>query len=98
MRQAVASENKISVPIHRYLVTFRERMKALRKEYKLTQQQLAYELNVSRSCIASWETGDRIPNIQNLKDMTDLYNVTSDYLLGFVEKRNETRPFVRNPK
>ena len=95
MKQAVANDKKISVPVHSGLMALKERMVLLRKEKKLTQALLAEELGVSRSYVAAWENGDRIPDLQNLKDMALLYNVSGDYLLGFVEGRSETRPFER---
>lgn len=95
MKQAIANEKKISVSVNSGLMALKERMVLLRKEKKLTQGQLAEELGVSRSYVAAWENGDRIPDLQNLKDMAVLYNVSGDYLLGFVEGRSETKSFER---
>lgn len=95
MKQAIANEKKISVSVRSGLMALKERMVLLRKEKKLTQGQLAEELGVSRSYVAAWENGDRIPDLQNLKDMAVLCNVSGDYLLGFVEGRSETKSFER---
>ena len=48
---------------------FNENLKYLRKEAKLTQEQLAEKLNVSRQAVTKWESGQSLPDIQNLKEM-----------------------------
>ena len=40
-----------------------------RKEKKLTQEQLADKLNVSRQAVTKWESGQSLPDIQNLKEI-----------------------------
>ena len=46
---------------------FNEKLKLLRKENNLTQEDLSEKLNVSRQAITKWESGDGIPDIDNLK-------------------------------
>lgn len=41
-------------------------LKKLRLQHKLTQEQLALELNVSRQVIAKWEKGDSVPDLNCL--------------------------------
>ncbi len=60
---------------------FNEKLKMLRKENDLTQEQLAEELNVSRQAITKWESGDGIPDIENLKQISILFNKTLDELI-----------------
>jgi len=48
---------------------FNENLKYLRKEAKLTQEQLAEKLNVSRQAVTKWESGQSLPDIQNLKEI-----------------------------
>lgn len=43
---------------------FKEKLKKLRKEQNLTQEQLAEKLNVSRQAITKWETSDGTPDIE----------------------------------
>ena len=95
MKKSVKSENSVTIPIQSNINALKERLVALRKEHSLTQQQLADELNVSRSAVASWENGDRIPDINNLADLSMLYNVTCDYLIGLTDEKNKTIEFER---
>lgn len=58
------------------------RLKELRKENGITQSELAKSLNVSRSSIAMYENGDRIPSYETLETISDFFNVSILYLLG----------------
>lgn len=60
---------------------FNEKLKMLRKEKGFTQENLADELNVSRQAITKWESGDGIPDIENLKQISILFNTTIDELV-----------------
>lgn len=54
----------------------------LRKERKLTQQQVADALNVSNKTVSKWECNNGIPEIESLLDLAKLYNMTVDELLN----------------
>ncbi len=60
---------------------FNEKLKMLRKENNLTQEELAEKLNVSRQAITKWESGDGTPDIENLKQISILFNTTIDELV-----------------
>ena len=60
---------------------FNEKLKMLRKEKNLTQEELAEKLNVSRQAITKWESGDGTPDIENLKQVSVLFNTTIDELV-----------------
>ncbi len=60
---------------------FSEKLKMLRKENGFTQENLADKLNVSRQAITKWESGDGIPDIENLKQISILFNTTIDELV-----------------
>lgn len=62
-------------------MTFGEKLKQARKDAGLLQEQLAEKMSVSRSAIAKWETDKGIPDIENLKAIAQLLNVSIDYLL-----------------
>ena len=53
----------------------------LRKLKKLSQEKLAEELNVSRQAIAKWENGETYPDINNLVQLSNIFNVSLDRLL-----------------
>lgn len=61
---------------------FCERLKALRKEKKLTQPQLAKMLGVSNGLISFWENGVNEPTINYLIKLCKIFEVSADYLLG----------------
>lgn len=67
---------------------FAERLKALRKERKLTQIQLAQTFNVANGTIAMWETGKREPDFDTTSRIADFFQVSVDYLLG----RDDEKP------
>lgn len=61
---------------------FVKRLIELREENNLSQEKLAKLIHVSQSTIAKWETGDRVPNINILDPLCNVFHVTSDYLIG----------------
>lgn len=69
---------------------FNENLKYLRKEANLTQEQLAEKLNVSRQAVTKWESGQSLPDIQNLKEMADMFEVTMDALVGDIGTKKES--------
>ncbi|HHT15395.1 MAG TPA: helix-turn-helix domain-containing protein [Clostridiales bacterium] len=58
-----------------------EKIKKARKECGLSQEQLAEKMSLSRSAIAKWEAGNGLPDVDNLKALARLLNVSVDYLL-----------------
>ncbi len=62
-------------------IAFCEKLKILRTEKKLTQEQLAEKLFVSRVTVSKWESGRGLPNIDSLKLLADVMQVSVDELL-----------------
>lgn len=60
---------------------FSEKLKELRIKNEYSQEQLAELLNVSRQAITKWESGKGMPDIDNIKAIADLFDVTLDCLL-----------------
>lgn len=60
---------------------FSEKLQLIRKNKGLTQEELAEKLSVSRQAVAKWESGQVYPEITNLIQISDLFNVTVDYLV-----------------
>ena len=54
--------------------TFAQQLSALRKERGVTQEQLAQELNVSRTTISRWESGKVLPDIESIKRLSQVLN------------------------
>lgn len=68
-----------------------EKIKMLRKQHGLSQESLAIKLNVSRQAITKWETNRGTPDIENLKSISNLFNISLDYLVnGDLEKTSYT--------
>ena len=63
------------------IMTLGEKIKEARKNAGLTQEQLAQKLVISRQAITKWESDKGLPDIQNLKALAELLNVSVDYLL-----------------
>lgn len=66
---------------------FKDRLKSLREDSDLTQEELAKILNLSRSAIASYEATDKEPSILTLIKIADFFNISLDYLLCRTNKR-----------
>lgn len=60
---------------------FSNKLKYLRKEKGLTQNELALALNISRSTVEHWEINRTEPNITQLIKVSDYFNRSIDYLL-----------------
>lgn len=58
------------------------RLKSLREENGLTQEELAKKLSVSKSAISYYENGKRIPTVDNFHKLASILNVSFDYLVG----------------
>ena len=61
---------------------FSTRIKELREKSGLSMDQLATNLNVTKSRINMWENNGTIPRMNVLIDLARFFNVTTDYLLG----------------
>ena len=61
---------------------FQDKLKELRKNRGLTQEELAQALFVSRTAISKWESGKGYPNIDSLKAISKYFSVSLDDLLS----------------
>lgn len=58
----------------------------LRTKHKLSQDALAEKIFVTRQAVSRWETGETVPNIQTLKLLSELFDVSINTLLGSPRK------------
>ena len=58
------------------------RIKELRKEFGLSQVELAMRMEVTKQTISNWENGNIQPSIDMLVGLANVFNVTTDYMLG----------------
>ena len=66
-------------------------IKELRKENNMSQEELAEKLGVSRSAVGLYEQGKRKVNYERVNELADIFGVSSDYLLGRIDKKNPVR-------
>lgn len=60
-----------------------DRLILLRKQLKMTQEDLASKLKVTKSAICMYESGKRQPKLEVLRNMCELFRVDMDYLIGY---------------
>lgn len=68
-----------------------ERIRDCRKNINLTQEELAEKLCVSFQTVSRWENGNSYPDIEVLPQLSQLFDVTMDYLFGNEGKQREDR-------
>lgn len=67
---------------------FGQRLRELRIENGYTQETLASKLDVSPKTIGTWERGTREPPLKNLDKLSEIFDVSVDYLLGKSDKKH----------
>lgn len=58
-----------------------ENVKKQRKKAHLSQQDLADKLHISRQSISKWENGTQTPDIEKIKKLSEIYNISIDELV-----------------
>lgn len=61
-------------------------LKTMRKLHRLTQEEVAEKIGVSRQAVAKWENGETVPDIQNCLALAELYDVVLDDLVKNSDK------------
>ena len=64
------------------MVDFGAKLKDLRKQAGMTQQQLADKLGITKSVVSYYELSERTPSPEVLKELALIFRVSADYLLG----------------
>jgi transcriptional regulator with XRE-family HTH domain len=70
-------------------MNFGQRIKQLRKEHKLRQEDLAKLISKTRSAVAGWEAEGKEPDHETLTLLSNIFNVSIDFLLGKDEAQEE---------
>jgi transcriptional regulator with XRE-family HTH domain len=73
---------------------FRERLRKLRKEKKLTQKQLAIDIGTHERVIQQYELDERKPNYDAIICFSRYFHTSSDYLLGLSDDPTIHAPTV----
>jgi repressor LexA len=77
---------------------FSTRLKELRCEFKLSQQELADTIGTSKSSINMYERGEREPGLDTVKSFADFFDVKTDYLLGKSDDKRSVKEGVKYNK
>ena len=67
-----------------------DRIQYLRKTKGLSQEELADKVGVSRQAVSKWESEQSTPDIEKIIIMSELFEVTTDYILKGIEPVNMT--------
>ena len=69
-----------------------KRLTKYRKAAKLSQEEVAEKLNVSRQTVSKWETGQSTPDFDKIAPLCELYNISTDELLrGVIPEKKEEK-------
>ena len=80
-------------------MTLGSKIQKLRKEKGLSQEKLATEIGVSRQAVSKWELDESAPDTDKIVAISQLFNVSTDYLLGNeMDQKEETVTTIELPK
>ncbi len=68
-----------------------DRIQYLRKEKHFSQEELADKLGVSRQSVSKWESEQSKPDLEKIIIMSDLFEVTTDYILKGIESPSQSK-------
>ncbi|WRS26890.1 helix-turn-helix transcriptional regulator [Oscillospiraceae bacterium MB08-C2-2] len=68
------------------------RIKELRLGLKLTQTAVQMKTGIDQTLLSKYETGERVPTVDNLMLLAAFYGTSMDYIMGLTD---ETRPYPR---
>lgn len=66
-------------------MTTADRIQSLRKSKGMSQEELADAVGVSRQAVSKWESEQATPDLEKIVIMSDIFEVTTDYLLKGIE-------------
>ena len=75
---------------------FADRLREEREAIGWTQETLCEMLNISRDTLSKWENGTRIPKIDKLLVICQLFNCDADYMIGIIPERTHDIKKMKN--
>ena len=66
-------------------MTIADRIQTLRKSKGMSQEELADATGVSRQAVSKWESEQSVPDIDKIVILSEIFDVTTDYLLKGIE-------------
>ena len=67
---------------------FKDNLIQLRKLKRLTQEDIAEKLDVTRQVVAKWESGETVPDIEKSRQLAEIFEVSLDDLVNYVPQEN----------
>lgn len=78
-------------------MNFGERIRKVRTDEKLTQEQMSEKLNISRQAVSNWENNRNLPDIEMLITIAKVFNISLDQLiLGGNDMDNMTEKLIKD--
>lgn len=68
----------------------------LRKKKKLSQEQIAEKINVTRQTVSNWETGQTVPDLYQAKELAKVLEISIDELFENIDDREENSNIQNN--
>lgn len=68
---------------------FQKRLNELLNEYEMTYAQLSQKLDINKSTISMWSTGQVLPKAETLLKLSDFFHVSPAYLMGAPDRGND---------
>ena len=59
-----------------------EKLRNLRRDFNISQVELANKLCVTKQCVSNWENDNILPSVDMIIKLAKFFNVSTDYLLG----------------
>lgn len=69
-----------------------DRIKQLREERSLSQYGLSEALGMSRSAVSLWESNDRLPSVEQLRNLCETLRVSADFILELPNRTPGLKP------
>ncbi len=79
-------------------MTFGEKLRQLRVQNGLTQEQLAAKIYVTRTAVSKWETDRGYPSLDSLKMLSDMFGVSLDSLISSADIQNNRTPVKKRKR
>lgn len=72
-----------------YIMALQDELKYYREKYNYSQNDIAKKINITQQAYANYENGNRLPNIEMLIKIADIYDISLDILTGRYTKSNK---------